>query len=183
MADHRREEMVEYLLDKLGDVPVLYDEGQGIWANRVQATMAYDPNATHHLVLQDDAILCHDFVNEVQQLIDKKPNHAFSLYFGDRVRTRQTALDNLDAGGWEQCWFSWGLAIVLPVPIIESAIAYGERQTDISAHDDTRLARFMKSRQHPVWYPLPSLVDHRVSKSLMENSEGSKRVAVKFLGE
>lgn len=182
MADKRRQDMVDNLLAQLGDVPVTYDE-KGIWDNRKRATLAYDKKATHHLVLQDDAILCKDFINEVQKQIDARPNHAFSLYFGSRKSVQQTAIDNLIYGGVQMNWFSWGVGIMLPTAIIEDVIEYAENIKGLDNHDDTRLGRYMKANKYPVWYPLPSLIDHRVSESLMENTEGSTRVAFKFLGE
>jgi len=183
MADKRRQEMVDYLLDKLGDVPVFYDDGQGIWHNRVQATLAYDKNATHHLVLQDDAILCKDFITQVCSEINKRPEHILNLYFGNRVKMREAAQKALPNGGYETNWLSWGVGIVTPTKYIEEMISYCNGIQGLDNHDDTRMARYIRHKGLKVWYPLPSLVDHRVSQSLMENVEGSHRVAFKFLGE
>jgi hypothetical protein len=46
--------------------------------------------------------------------------------------------------------------------------------------DDVRISNFLMRRKIPVYYPLPSLVDHRTGKSLV-GDPGENRVAYKFI--
>jgi len=186
MAHPSRKEWVSYLHEKLGDVPVSWDEGDGIWENRKRATMMFDPNASHHLVVQDDALICKDFYERAQAEIEKRPDWAFSFYLGNRKQRPSIAaqaMRSLPQGGVEMPRITtWGLAIVLPTKIIGPGMwRYCENLKTDSKHDDTRVAKWVKHKRVRLWYPLPCLVEHREGESLVGNSHG--RSAVAFVGE
>jgi hypothetical protein len=180
MAHPKRKEMVDSLLEKLGPVPVTWDASDGIWENRKRATISFNEEATHHLVLQDDSILCRDFLKELEKQIEQRPNHIISLYYGNRLRARELAENNFKNGGVEADWLWWGLAVVVPTKLIPDLIKYADN-IDIP-QDDTRMAMFIRNRGLKVWYPLPSLVDHRNVGSLIGDN-GVRRIAFKFIGE
>jgi hypothetical protein len=167
------------------DVFISMDQGEGIWENRKRASLAYDKEATHHVVIQDDAIICENFLDLAEKEIEKRPDHAFSFYFGNRRNMQEKAKIGEQFGGTSGYWFSWGVAICLPTKIIDECMEYCDRIKGYDKHDDTRIAKFVKFKKIPVWYPIPSLVEHRHEEpSTMQSNEGvSKRKAYKFIDD
>ena len=65
MAHPSREKYFGYLKERLGDIPFAIDtESKGVWENCKRAWKLYDPMADFHLVVQDDAIVCDDFLEK-----------------------------------------------------------------------------------------------------------------------
>jgi len=177
-----REHLVKKIQNILGDIPVSYDTGKGIWDNRVKSMLMFDPNCEFHCVLQDDAIPCEDFYNEVDKIVTEQK--AYSLYFGNRKNMQDIGLKAIENGGVEMDWLSWGVAIVLPTKIIPSLIKYWEGKRSLLKNDDTRIARYLKEIGMNVYYPIPSLVEHNhLEKSIIDpTGEHKNRKAFKFKG-
>lgn len=188
MAHESRERYFNYLREKLGDVPFSIDkigeENIGIWENCKRSWKLYDKNADYHVVIQDDAIIGNDFINKAIKEIEAHPGNAFSFYFGNRKRFKETAEKADKQNGITMHWLSWGVAICLPVNQIEKMIKYCDKLPErLKKHDDTMIANFLKSIKMPVWYPMPSLVDHRNEDTLMNSDLEGGRKAYKFIGE
>ena len=64
MAVPERKEMVYSLIKQLGrNVPIAWDDDyQGIWWNCQRAWKMVKGGATHHLILQHDALVCDNFI-------------------------------------------------------------------------------------------------------------------------
>jgi hypothetical protein len=70
------------------DASIVWDQGNNEWATHERAWAAHDPSATHHLVLQDDAVVCRDLIGGVERALAAVPatsphEVAMSLYLGD----------------------------------------------------------------------------------------------------
>jgi hypothetical protein len=187
MATKERKDMAEALSKSLGGIPISYDDGSGIWENRVKAMQMCGKESDFVCVLQDDAIPCTNFFEEVRSMIISQPdfmNKAYCLYFGNRKNMIEMAEGGLKAGGIETDWISWGVGIVLPTKIVDNLILFYINRNEYLRNDDTRIARYLRKIGMKTYYPMPSLVDHRHEvKSLMDNSEGVKmRKAYKFKG-
>ncbi len=188
MAHPSRKEWVEGLVASLGNVPVSWDYGDGVWANCRRAWQMHDPEAIWHLVLQDDAILCRDFRRMAERfLVANAPlGCAVSFYFG-RTRMDPEEIERAERDGEiVREWLRWGLAVCLPVGVIPAMIESGDKDSNLGSDgkaypDDTRIARFLKRMGMPVVYPIPSLVDHREGESLV-GDPGRGRRAWRFLG-
>lgn len=187
MMHPSRTQYRDYLLDKLvdfGKVKISMDRGLGILDTSRRAWEMFDKDSDYHLVIQDDAVIGKNFRENVLKQIEKKPTHAFSFYFGNRKRFYRTARLAAAQGGVEMNWLSWGVAICLPTMIIPEMLEFlGEITGKLENHDDTAIAHYLKKIELPVWYPMPSLVDHRDEKSLVESDPGGGRRAYKFIGE
>lgn len=162
MMHPSREHFRGYLLERLGDVPVIVDDGAGVWATCRRAWQQRDTAADFHLVVQDDALVCQDFTaRAITALEAMRTGHACSFYFGRRAAYDQLAPDALRLGAIVLPQLHWGLAVCLPRDLVEPMLAFGDAY-DAAAHlDDTRIKAFLCSRGVPVWHPVPSLVDHR----------------------
>lgn len=161
-----REGFFPYLKEKLGDVPFSVDDGTlGVWGNRI-AALRLCSDSKYSLIVQDDAILCTDFIRRTEDFIKKMDEtfpdevHAFQLYHGSRKNSETK--EEMDAGrerGFIKKQLSWGVAIVLPTNLIEECIAFGNSLFEWQ--DDTKIKRFLERKNIPVIYPVPCLVDHR----------------------
>lgn len=189
MAHPSRAAYVAELQGKL-DRPatVVWDEKQDRIDTGTRALLAGSPDATHHMVIQDDAIPLKDLVAGVEKILN---NPRFSkdiplcLYAGN-VGTFTRHFNRQ----WKSSPFSWllmqgmnwGVAVVIPrlelVPLVNFMLKPERREPQY----DLRISRYFEFRRIKVWYPIPSLVDHRHGPSLLEG-HGEGRHAWKFLGE
>jgi hypothetical protein len=172
MAHPSRANYFGYLKEKLGnDIPFSIDTGFGLWNNRKMAELMFDKDAEFHLVLQDDAIIGKDFINEAEKILTDE-NMAYSFYFGNRRNLRKAADKGMIKGHVISDWLNWGLAVCLPTKMIP----------EIMRACDRMKMRYLKRKGIKIYYTMPSLIDHRAGeKSLIGDSIGRK--ARYFIGE
>lgn len=192
MAHPTRKAFVSELQAKLdGDVPVVWDEKNDRWDTGRRSMLAYDPEASHHLVLQDDAVIPHDLLAGLEKAITHTPEAApLCLYIG-KVRPDRAAVqrlvrraDRVKNTSWiVMSHLHWGVGIVMPTRLIDRMVRWGDTRSDITNYDK-RIGRWCQLRRIPVYYPWPSLVDHRNSPSLVpgRNPKGLHRRAHAFIG-
>lgn len=193
MAHPARQGLVAELVDRLDTTPhVVWDQHGIEWDTGRRALLAHDPAATHHLVLQDDAVVCRDVVAGTARALEHAPaDVALSLYFGRHAPyPHQTAAlaDRADAAG--ASWLAigghdrglhWGVAVVVPTAEIDELVAWGDRGRPDNY--DRMISRWLAVRRRATWYPWPSLVDHGDGPSLIPG-HGLRpgRVAHRFIG-
>lgn len=189
MAHPDRAEWAQALSADLG-CGIVYDRGQGLWDTARRSMEAYDPEATHHVIVQDDAILCEGFRGVVSEAAASAGMHPLGLYIGngprggDRRRMIQAASA---AYRKHQTWVRgpgplWAVATVHPVSTIPKVLDLAEQAR--TKADDDRYTHAYRQMGVDCWYPVPSLVDHRDDiPSLLNNPVAGKgRVAVHFRG-
>lgn len=188
MAHPSRENFIPYLKEKLGNVPVSMDtRSRGLIWNCLNAWKMFDQTADYHLVVQDDAIICDNFMERAIKTIEDfnkgyipSPLVCFNFYYGTRVAFRAEAAEGLKCGYIIKDRPCWGVAICMPTKIIPEFIKYYETLHD--KQDDTRISRFLQSKKIPVCFPMPSLIDHRAElESLVGNAFSPGRKAYKFI--
>lgn len=188
MAHPSRAFHVEQLLAGLDrEVPVTWDRHNDRHDTGTRAMTGYDPNATHHLVVQDDAIPCRDLLAGVERMLAHVPPATpVSLYTG-RVRPFARAVDAAAAEhDREPVSFlvmpelNWGVAVVLPVELIGPLFDWYPHGR-VPGYD-ARMGQWFLRQGIDVWYSWPSLVDHRHDvESLV--GHGAGRQAHTFVGE
>lgn len=192
MAHPSRARYFPHLRERLGDVPWVIDEaGEGCWPTGRRAWALHDPTADYHVVIQDDAILCENFIERATaQLIPRYKAYSFFLSSGSPRRlARIRRLLARKRRRAESRHLYNGVAVCLAVALIEPMLQWiEEREVRFdrmwgTTRDDGRIAEFILKRGLVVCYPLPSLVDHRVGKSLVRQYPvpASERVAVAFV--
>ena len=152
------------------------------WRTARAAWLLHDPDADFHLVLQDDAMPCaSDLEAGLERALEHVPDTAVvSAYLGRggangaRWGGIVTEAERRGASFVVSSKLSWGVAIVLPVKLIPDMIDYCDRRSGIT--DDMRVAGWSEKRHGEVWYPWPSLVDHRPGPSLTKH-RATDRVA------
>jgi hypothetical protein len=189
MAHPRRRRWIEPLRQQLPMAETIFDERNNIWdtGRRCLLSGLESLSSTHHMIIQDDAILHPNLVDEVLRAIDVVTTEPISLYTG-RARPRSKFVEpavklakEIDArwivmsGPW------WGVGIVLPKRDIPGIIARGDRMSIINY--DLRIAKFYEDEKRDCWYTSPSLVEHRPveeNPSLAHRSRTGRRQAWYF---
>lgn len=190
MAHRKREHLIPELVDRLGitDDQVVWDRRNDRWDTGRRAWEAHDPTATHHLVLQDDALVCQDLIAGLEQALEYVPAEALvSLYTGTR-RPMSSVVEQAvgRARAADAAWIvmralNWGVAFLAPVGSIGDMLTWGDRQS--YPNYDRRAGRYYYLVEcWPVWCTWPSLVDHRADTDSL-CGHGPGRVAHQFLGE
>ncbi len=187
MAHPKRGEFFPYLTENLGDVPFAIDfESKGEWENAKRAWMMYDKDADWHVVIQDDAIICKDFKQQASEVIKQakitldRDNYVVNFYYGYRRSSEKQASESLQKGFWVNAYPKWGVAICMQTKYIEQMIKYGDALEEDHTRDDARIGAFIGHMKLPVYFPMPSLIDHRHGESLV-GDPGEKRSAYKFI--
>lgn len=189
MAHPQRKTFVPELQAKLdGDMPVVWDEKNDRWDTGSRAMASYDRTASHHLVLQDDAVIPHDLLAGLEKAITHTPPGAvLGLYMG-RSRPNRAAVERLaaraqrmDASWIVMSQLHWGVGVVVPTHLIDRMLRWGHHRKDIVNYDK-RMSRWFQQYRVPVYYPWPSLVEHRNSPSLVPGRTSQGRRAHAFIG-
>lgn len=192
MAHPSRRRMVDELLGWLDRrAEVVWDERNDRWHTGRRAWAAVDASATHGLVVQDDVIPCRDLVAGVEKALTHLPdpgNSALSLYCG-RVQPYRDLINQLvarttaDTSWLTMSQLHWGPGVVLPTHLISDMIDFCDAKAEIPNYD-RRISTWCQHRGLAVWYPWPSLVEHRgvrVNPSLVPGRSGNRR-AHRFVG-
>lgn len=189
MAHPDRAGSVNDLNDALGGwVPISWDmEGapsgdhDRVWRNARAAWLMHDPAADWHVLLQDDAVVCDDFLAGMAAALDHVPqtNAIVSPYLGrGRHVPQKWARLAERADGEGAAWvvtqkLMWGVCIAIPTRHIADMIAFADRRPGIP--DDMRVAGWVTRTAREVWYTWPSLVDHREVPSLTKHNAPDRR--------
>lgn len=187
MAHPRRADFIpelEAALDR--PATVVWDDGSNSrWGTGRRALLAYNPAATHHLVLQDDAVIPRDLAAGLEAALGHAPQDVPVCLYVGKVRPYREMVAEYVGRAQDASWLvmdrlNWGVAVVLPTSIIDELVAYCDTLT--IPNYDSRMSKWFEAKGVPVWYPWPSLVDHRESPSLVPGRGHSGRVAHQFIG-
>ena len=192
MAHPRRRAFIPELTKSLGGtVPVVWDRINDRWDTGRRAILAghrIDPKATHVMIIQDDAVVSKSLVKAIPGVIEHAANGAvLGLYIGKSRPFRQS-INNLQSRMTKRTrWMvmsqlHWGVGVVIPVRYIPELVTWCDHRNDIPNYDK-RMSRWFQANNVPVWYPWPSLVDHRKSPSLVPGRTSNGRHALSFIGE
>jgi len=138
----------------------------------LRAWQMIDPDATHHLVLQDDVILCDDFRSVLLDAIATMPGHPLALFaeWGSRT-AHMMRLAALRGACWAEAADTMvpAQAVVLPAALAQGFIARVTGDPDIGDDDAIVLASYLESVEAVLYVPTVSLVDHTTVPSLLGN--------------
>lgn len=167
MAHRKREKYVQLLLDEhLPNAIVVWDQKGDRWDTGRRSMLAFSPQAKWHLVVQDDALPCENFLWNVRAALATLEHGPAAFYMGRTGRSaRVTRASLMMARARGECWLPfegpwWGVAVAVETADIPAMIAWGDQRPDIQNYD-RRMARYFKSINKLCSYSIPSLVDHR----------------------
>lgn len=179
MAHPSRQEFFEYLKSKLGDVPFSIDTGFGIIENCKRAWLMYDPTADYHVVIQDDAIICDDFYNRAIEVLKKADKKAVSFFHVSPISYNKHRQEAKETGAIVQPGLSGGVALCIPTDFIKPMIKHYDGLK--FPCDDHRVGNFLITKNIPIYYPIPSLIDHRVGNMSVMWKKPSKHRANEYI--
>lgn len=144
------------------DYRLITDATNTEWATGKRALQVGIGMGDWHVVIQDDAILTPNFYENIERAITALQQRTLiSLYTGTsrpipgRVKA---AVDRAPDGSFLRFMqLMWGVGIVLPTSHIEPMLEFVE---DIDLQYDNKIGEFYCRQGLPVYYTVPSLVDH-----------------------
>ena len=170
-----RQDFIDYLKRNLPTAEFCMDEKQCAFDtfNRSLA-MAGDEPCIH---MEEDIILTKDFESKAQAVIQSKPN-AFIQFFSMRKA------DLTIGSRWDndflmnQCWYApagYSKAMLDFYPMWAAK--------HLEAHPngtDLMVKHFLQASKVKYWIHCPSLVDHRIARSVINPTRSSKRQSLTF---
>lgn len=157
-----------------------------IWRTARRAWEMHDAGADWHLLLQDDAIVATNLLDELPGALERVPERCIvSLYVGDgRPMSMQWGQLTAEAERAGASWIVtprvlWGVGVLVRTAMIGDMLAYCDRQYGIT--DDMRVGRWGQRSKLETWYTWPCLVDHPDGGSLI--GHGGGRTARSFRKE
>lgn len=194
MAHPKRARYMEYLQQRLdGRAKIVWDEKNDRWDTGRRSQLAFPRDATHHIVVQDDALLPRTgFLDAVEESLRYVPDNPISFYTGMvrpsatlvTAKVRAVKAANLTWFMMQGPW--WGVTVCTPTKLIPDMIEWGDRHPQI-ANYDLRMSKYYDTKHIKCYYSIPSLVSHRVGPedpSLVPGrGSGRSRVAHEFIGE
>ena len=166
------------------DAPISWDQGGVEWNTGARAWEMFNPSASWHLVVQDDALICRDLRSRLSEALSGLEHKGpVSLYLGTgKPASKQPIVREAVAlanGPWiELPWLLWGVAIVLPTKHIRRMLHSTNKH---HSPYDQRISRWYERQGISTLYTWPSLVDHRDDESLLDHG-GVERRAYKWIG-
>ncbi|WP_316520999.1 NAD-dependent epimerase/dehydratase family protein [Kitasatospora brasiliensis] len=172
--------------DTAGRVRVVTDpEPEGPPTALRSAALAWDavaPDATHHLVLQDDVVLAEGFFAYAEQVAAAVPHEAVAFYAGWEGRTG--AAVRLAALAGEQWTYAIEehtpcLALMLPARAAHGYTAFAAEH-GVGWPYDVVMQRYLNALEVPIRVAVPCTVDHSEVPSIAGNSTHGWREAALF---
>lgn len=161
------ERMKEQLLPRLGTEHVLHVESQPgkphEWSKRQWDKALLTPRS-HCVLLNDDLVLCDDFIKTLVNVVSARPNHVINLYNAhEQAKLCQgngyswiTSVDGLI-----------GNAYVLPTPGLRDFVHWRDNclvdGTKELLSEDQLVNLWAMDVGALIWHTVPALVDHDIS--------------------
>ncbi len=180
MAHPKRAAMVDELVGWLDrPVEVVWDQVNDRHDTGARAMAAFNPDCTHHMVVQDDVVPCRDLIAGAEAALVHTPGDVpVSLYLGSVRPFQRLVVPALAEHGDSVSWMTmsgiyWGPAVILPTESIPPMLEW--YRTSRVQNYDRRMSTWFARRGVRCWYSWPSLVEHRGDESLSHQSGGVRR--------
>lgn len=150
-------------MQRFCDVSVTLDSENSEWHTGKRALQAgIGKKSDWHVVIQDDVILTPDFYTNLVGCLNSLPTKTLlSLYTGTArplaERVAAAVAKTPDGGLLRFHQLLWGVGIAIPTDHIEPMLDFVE---NIALQYDNRVGEFYCQNNLPVYYCIPSLVDH-----------------------
>lgn len=161
--DSRRRGMLSELLPRLSggwaSVTIVEDHDRvGPWPTARRAWLSAAPEATHHVVVQDDVLPCDDFFEHMRAALAAAPDSMICAYSNNRL----AQAPEVATSSWVYIPDNaWGQCLAMPSSRARHYVEWCDQHVPMSyPHDDGRFHLYACSQHMPVLCTQPSLVDH-----------------------
>src|SRR5215472_752344 len=184
MAHPSRAAAGRRLVDALGGVPRLVldpapDGPPGSLRAAVAAWAARPAGATHHLVLQDDAIPAPGFLAAAEAAAAELPEAALAFYASwTSWNGALTRLAVRSGRAWSETIAADTtptVALVLPASAASEFVRFAGGAQASALPDNQAMAAFLRARRLPAYVAAPNLVEHDDAPSLVGNARHGPR--------
>lgn len=173
MAHPKRRARAEALAVEL-DARIVWDQHDDEWDTGARALAAIEPGATHHLVIQDDAVPAPGFLDHAAAAIVCHPSSPISFYLGrsrppgyQRRIMRATLTADERHASWLSCpELLHGVGFALPVAHIPTMLAWAAGRREPY---DERIGKWYRHQNTDVLYTWPSLLDHADDEPVIQH--------------
>lgn len=191
MAHPKRRVQAIKLRSKLRHYPfiqcgITWDQINNEWHTGERSLKAgIRANGEWHIVIQDDAILPENFYELVEGALSNIPSKSLVSFYTGQVRPFKKRVSAAVAKAQYARWLRhyllfWGVCIAIPTDHITAMLEYcSDRQEQY----DTRIGIFYQANMLPVYYTMPSLVDHDddLGSLLNHGNTPERRIAHNFV--
>jgi hypothetical protein len=145
------------------------------------AWLAVAPDATHHLVLQDDVVPVAGFASHLERALTAQANAAVALYVNWNSPFNSYLVRLAAVLGSQWAWltdreFAPTLGLVLPAAIVSPLAERLAGAPDEFRHDDKLVAAFCRERSVPIVATVPQLLEHAGDLSVAGNQRNGLRL-------
>mgnify|MGYP003625958657 FL=1 len=170
-----RVEFIEYLKKNLPQAEFCMDEKQSAIHTFLKSLRMSSNEPCIHM--EEDVIITQNFYEKIHKVISEKPNN-FIQFFSMRKK------DITEGSRWDnnflmnQCYYS-------PKNYSKQMLEYfptwaAKKLKDHPNGTDQMICDWLKDRKEKYWIHCPSLVDHRIAKSVIDPRRSSKRQSLTF---
>lgn len=172
------------------------DGQRGPWRTYRHVLETTPPDATHRMVIQDDAEPCDGFVDAMTAAVEAQPDRLVAFFVGGRPSEHARAVMNACSRdlAWAQLdYMRWCpvVATCWPAAMIEPFLGFVDQQRwpNRFQADDEIVGRWLRTIRERPLATVPSLVQHRDLVPSLKNGRRAQggqdpgRVAACFVGD
>ena len=188
MAVKPRRPYVLKMLEKLGlseADTVIYDDrpngGGTLYTCRKCWEAPVPEGVTHRVVLQDDLLLCNDFVNIINRIVNAQPEFIFSL-FCSRLKPEYAIEGSpyIIIKGRN----AWGQGMLMPVKYVKPMFEFADRELGKDfPYDDGIYAWWATEEGMQIMSTIPSTIQHLCPTESTLGYNNSKKISKVWIGE
>lgn len=172
-AVRERAEFIAYLQRELPSAEWCFDERRDAMDTFLRAlNMAGDDPVVH---MEEDVILCKGFLEKLEREIAARPENVVQFFSMRKA--------DLEIGSRWDNNFLMGQCFYLPRGVSRAIYDFHTLWPGKTIHPtglDNMVSDWLKSRKEKYWIHVPSLVDHRVTKSAINPKRSTKRQSLTF---
>lgn len=164
------------------DASLAYDPAgtYGPGTNHRRAWQLANTSAAHWImVVEDDALPCADFINQLAALLPTAPTPVVSLYLGTNYPPHlapRALRAQAEAARQGEPWLTLAtcnhaVALAIRQPLVDHMLA----NIDTDLPIDEAISDWATQHGHAISYPTISLVDHRDEPTVINHPDGQPR--------
>ncbi|QBZ72701.1 glucosyltransferase [Gordonia phage Phendrix] len=193
VGDSRRARRAYNLAGRLGASVALDLEGK--WGPGINHRRAWILGNTEKcdwiVVMEDDAILCTNFLEKAEKALVDAPTDIVSFYLGtgyplqhqSEIRRRVAIADETDASWIQMRSMNHAVCIAMKQELVTPML---DHVATSRKPIDEAIGKWARTQQILVSYPVESLVDHADEETLIKHPDGIARTkprrAIRFAG-